>query len=925
MQVHRDSVQIWEEEVTIPSYAIGEPNANPMFFENRVYQGSSGRVYPYPITETIGDTKRDTSYTALFLENSYLKIMVLPSLGGRIHRAYDKTTGQDFVYHNEVIKPALVGLLGPWISGGIEFNWPQHHRPTTFMDVDYKIRHNPDGSASILLNDSDRMYGTKAITLITLYPDKAYVEITGQLHNPTEFSQTFLWWANPAIVANEHTQSIFPPDVHAVMDHGKRDVSSFPIATGTYYKHDYSEGVDISRYKNIPVPTSYMAFHSDYDFVGSYDHEKETGILHVADHHISPGKKQWTWGCGDFGKAWDRNLTDTNGPYIELMTGVFTDNQPDFTYLMPGEEKTFNQYFFPYKQAPNVCNASKDLVLSLTERKHDKQRLSIYSTIQTKLTILVREGTENIYQETVELAPTEIFETELPSKQDDNLKLSITITDDLGKIVLSYVPNDTSKPHSIPEPAKAIPNPERLETIEELYMAAQHLQQYRHATFRSEPYYEEALRRDSKDYRCNSGYGELLLKRGLYQKSEQHFETAIERATKHNPNPQDSSAYTLLGLALFHQQKYEQAYNAFYKAIWDGKQQEMGFLYLGILEMRKEHWDQAARFLNQALIRNGHNLKVRGYLTITMRKSDQKEAAQHSISDSLLIDPFDLIAHYEDELVNMGPSTIGKRKSTDCITLAAVYSEAGLNHEAYQILSLCTEQTNPLLWYHLAYYAYALDMPKEAKQLLEKAENLDDSIYFPNTLADLRVLQSLQKKHVNLWKLSFMLGCFWYDKMEYDMALDAWETAFTHNPKHAKTLRCLSLVYHNQRGNRERAIWALEEACRQDTEDDRLLYELDQLYKKSGKDPKERIERLEQHLELVCKRDDLMVEYITLLNLLGHYSKARDLELSHSFHPWEGGEGQNHYTICFNPCRTGEGSTKQERYSKSKGALNAIS
>ena len=107
--------------------------------------------------------------------------------------------------------------------------------------------------------------------------------------------------------------------------------------------------MDISRYKNVPVPTSYMAAHSDFDFVGNYDESRQAGLLHVADHHVAPGKKQWTWGNGDFGRAWDRNLTDADGPYIELMTGVFTDNQPDFSWLKPQEEKTFVQYFLPYK------------------------------------------------------------------------------------------------------------------------------------------------------------------------------------------------------------------------------------------------------------------------------------------------------------------------------------------------------------------------------------------------------------------------------------------------------------------------------------------------------------------------------------------------------------------------------------------------
>lgn len=264
---------------------------NPMFLEKRVYQGSSGKVYPYPVIDKILDEKQDCSYQAVFLENDYLRVMILPELGGRIQRAYDKTNGYDFVYYNHVIKPALVGLTGPWISGGIEFNWPQHHRPTTYSPTDCVLEQNADGSCTVRVSEVDQMYGTKGMASFTLYPDKAYIEIKGQLYNRTNLPQTFLWWANPAIPVNDHTQSIFPPDVHAVMDHGKRDVSRFPIATGTYYKHDYGAGVDISRYKNIPVPTSYMAYHSDYDFVGGYDYEKEAGILHIADHHVSPGKK----------------------------------------------------------------------------------------------------------------------------------------------------------------------------------------------------------------------------------------------------------------------------------------------------------------------------------------------------------------------------------------------------------------------------------------------------------------------------------------------------------------------------------------------------------------------------------------------------------------------------------------------------------
>ena len=410
-----NKVIIRQETVTIPTYEIAEYDKNPMFLEKRVYQGSSGRVYPHPVCEGVSDVKTDKEYHAIFLENDFIEVMILPELGGRIQRLYDKTNGYDAVYYNEVIKPALVGLAGPWISGGIEFNWPQHHRPSTFDPVDYTITENEDASVTVWVGEIDKMFHTKGMAGFTLYPDKAYLEIKGQVYNPTDRPQTFLWWANPAVAVNDCTRSIFPPDVCAVMDHGKRDVSKFPIADGVYYKVNYAPGTDISRYKNIPVPTSYMAAHSDFNFIGNYDDSREAGLLHIADHHVSPGKKQWTWGNGDFGRAWDRNLTDENGPYIELMTGMFTDNQPDFTYLKPYEEKSFVQYFMPYKAVGAVKNASTEVVMNMEtvagEENQRTLRLSLYAPgLLTDITAkLVCDG-EEVFAQKMTLKPGETFE-----------------------------------------------------------------------------------------------------------------------------------------------------------------------------------------------------------------------------------------------------------------------------------------------------------------------------------------------------------------------------------------------------------------------------------------------------------------------------------------------------------------------------------
>ena len=181
MPVPQDQVSVRVEPVMIPTYGIGQPDKNPMFLEKRVYQGSSGVVYPHPVIESVADEKHDQTYTAIYLENRYLLIMLLPELGGRVQMALDKTNGYHFVYYNRVIKPALVGLAGPWISGGIEFNWPQHHRPSTFLPVDYSIEEHGDGSKTVWLGEWERMFRTQGLAGFRLYPDRAILEIAGKM------------------------------------------------------------------------------------------------------------------------------------------------------------------------------------------------------------------------------------------------------------------------------------------------------------------------------------------------------------------------------------------------------------------------------------------------------------------------------------------------------------------------------------------------------------------------------------------------------------------------------------------------------------------------------------------------------------------------------------------------------------------------
>lgn len=914
--------KVWVEKIVIPTYEIGEAEKNPMFLDKRVYQGSCGKVYPYPTVEKISDVKVDKEYEAVFLENDYIKVMVLPELGGRIQRAYDKTNGYDFVYYNQVIKPALVGLTGPWISGGIEFNWPQHHRPTTFLPVDYQIVENEDGSSSVLLHDVDQMYGTKGLMKFTVYPDKAYIEITGQLYNRTSLPQTFLWWANPAVAVNDNTQSIFPPDVHAVMDHGKRDVSRFPIATGVYYKKDYSEGVDISRYKNIPVPTSYMAEKSKYDFVGGYDYGVDAGILHVADHHVSPGKKQWTWGCGDFGKAWDRNLTDEDGPYIELMTGMFTDNQPDFTWLRPFEEKTFVQHFMPYKGVGQVKNATTEAALHLSYENGYVNVIVYAASEYDNANIVLSVNEEEILHEQVKISPTDIYKTkvQLEGIKEEDLYLAVYAN---GECLVDYQPEPEEIPE-MPEPAKAAKDPSKIMTNEELYLTGKHIEQYRHATYLPDPYYLEGLKRDAGDIRINNAYGELLMRRGCFGEAEGYFRKALERLIERNPNPYNSETYYLLGLTLFYQERFDEAYDAFYKATWSDEQKERSFYYLAVIDARKAKYAKALKHVENALVKNAHNIKARGLKAYLLRKLGRKEAALRWVDKNLMLDPFDFVSCNEQILLgenNTDDRNKLKLKMRDFqenyLMTARDYAEFGAYEEAVEMLSFCTKNY-PMLAYYEAYYRDK--MGEDVAELLARAEAMPSDYCFPNKLEDIAVL-SFAFMEGFATKSAYYLGNLYYDKLQWEKALVLWDASAKDDDTFPTVFRNLSLVYYNKCKNKAKAKEAMERAFALDKSDVRVFLELDQLYKKLGWSFEERLEKYEEHRELIGGRDDLYIEYITLLNMTGQFEKAFECTMGRKFHPWEGGEGKITMQYTISLLEMAKKAINEERFSDAERML----
>ncbi len=910
-------VKAWREIVTIPTYEVGKPEKNPMYLEKRVYQGSSGVVYPYPVIETMSDEKVDKDYQAIWLENEYILVMVLPELGGRVQMAYDKIARRHFVYYNHVIKPALVGLLGPWISGGIEFNWPQHHRPTTYMPVDTCIEENADGSVTVWVSEMEKMFHQKGMAGFTLRPGCAYLEIKGRLYNRTDVPQTFLWWANPAVEVNDEYQSVFPPDINAVFDHGKRAVSSFPIATGTYYKMDYSAGVDISNYKNIYVPTSYMGVNSRFNFEGGYENDTRCGMLHVASHHFSPGKKQWTWGNGDFGRAWDRNLTDEAAPeemkrwsidregfrpYIELMAGVYTENQPDFTWLMPYEEKMFTQYFMPYRELGVVKEASKDLVFNAYPQPLPKGgepgvTFKVFATSKQDVCIILRnDNGEVYYKKEMTVSPEEVLvETvDVKGAKMGELTFEVVKTFVYGQRTVLHWHAEADEIRPIPDSAEAALLPEQVKTNEQLYLTGMHLEQYRHATWQATDYYEEALRRDPNDIRCLNAMGLWYIRKGRFDKAEEYLRKAVRLSQKRNPNPYDGEPIYNLALALKYQGKASEAYELFWKATWNKAWADAGYFEAAKISNAQGRYEDALEEVNRCLVNNWHNHKARALKAAILRKLGETRNALALIDESLEYDRFNYGCRYEKYLIEQDENVLAemkqmlRRSAQNYDEVALDYCAAGLNDEARSIWQIAVEEgaATPMTYYYMGRY--------------DEAEKADSAYCFPNRPEDVICLEAAKRANPQGARAPYYLGCLYYAARQYDLAIENWELSARLDPTFPTVWRNLALGRFNKQDRQQEALEYMERAFHLDENDERVFMELDQLYKRLHRPHAERLAFYEQHAELIERRDDLVLEHATLLNSLGRYEEAKEIIDHRIFHPWEGGEGKvsGQYQMC---------------------------
>ncbi|WP_203581147.1 DUF5107 domain-containing protein [Microbacterium hibisci] len=894
--LRRGEAVAWREPLTIRTYEAGEPSRYPMFLDHRVYQGSSGKIYPLPFTESVSDEPTLRDWDAIHLENEYVRVVVLPELGGRIHIGYDKTTGYDFFYRNNVIKPALVGLAGPWISGGVEFNWPQHHRPATYLPVEASIEHGDDGTVTVWCHDHDPFARMSAQHGVRLRAGSSVVELAVRLHNRTDERQTFLWWANVAALVHDDYQSFFPEDVRYVADHARRALTAFPEADRPYYGVDYPElaktdpgASRIDWYKNIPVPTSYMIVDSGQDFFGGYDHAAGAGFVHWAERRVSPGKKQWTWGDAPFGHAWDAQLTDGDGPYIELMAGVYTDNQPDFSWLLPGETKVFTQYWYPIPAMGPAHQATPDAAVHVDRDGTLAASFAVTRPQRGAVARIVR-GDEVLASQTVDLDPGAPLRLETETRFDADEPIVAELLTPAGQVLVRWSPTvvGDEEPWVADEPPVAA----AIDSVEELYLTGLHLSQYRHPTRSPLTYWNAGLERDPGDVRINLALADRHYRAGRYARALAHVERALARLTRRNANPVDAEAFYLHGLVLRRLGRAAEAERAFGKAGWDGTwASAAGFALAQSLACRGQN-RAALRVLDTLDGVVGHDTRRVALRAILLRRFGADADAEALVRRALEVDPLDATLR----------ALAGRPLAADAgllLDVALDLRHSGALAEAIQVLEqvlaapvTAAGNVRPIAHYIAASVHDSVGDSSRAREERERARAGDLTRAFPFGLDALDALEAALAADPDDAVAHSLIGMLLYAHGRRASARGHWERAIELGRVEAVLFRNAALAAYNI-GHDDARAWELyERAIAVSPDDARLRYEQDQLATRLAHSASERFERLQPMEGLVLTRDDFTIEYVTLLVEAGEAERAYEILITRPFHPWEGGEGK---------------------------------
>lgn len=890
----------------IPTYKIGEPEIDPIFFTGRVYQGAEGYIYPYPLYDVLSEQKEDKEYNVLRLDNQYVNIAVLPEIGGRIFSAKDKTNDYPFFYTQTGVKPALIGMLGAWLSGGVEWNIPDHHRASSYMPVNWTMKENEDGSKTIWVGETELRHRLKWSVGVSVYPNRSWVEAKIKVINPTPMIQSMLYWANVSVHCNDDYKVIFPPDVQFGADHHKVYFTDWPQGETT---PGNGKTEDLSEWKNFTGSSrSIFAWGSEMSFLAGYDYGKDAGTVHVANRHVVPGKKFFLWGNNANGEMWNKILSDKDGHYLELMVGGYSDNQPDYSWINPGEIREFSQIWYPVKGIKGIKNATDDAAVNFEPVKDNLYRVGYCATtLYNQARVVVKQKDRILMDKQITIDPDKFFLEEVTIPEATNgADLYTALYDAQGNVLVDYTPIVLDE-KPLPKVIDGTKPVKEYKTNEELYLAGLRVDQFNNARLDYMDFYREALLRDSMDARVNIEVGKHFIRQGEWQKAQQHLLRAQARLSHDYTTVKNTEALYYLGYVFRMTGETGPAENAYWAATWTPEYKHRSFYELAALAVGEQNYPKALELITSSLYVGGRDLQALTLKAFILRKLNKTEEAKATLAYIRDIDPLDYWSAAEESFLASGDASFllsatnqrcgGIVGVQELLEVANNYMTLGDTEDALLLLDGAIAAGQPFAAYPLVYYYKADNLLKAGNReaaltCLAQAEKLSPLNNFPFRVEELSLFDRILKEKPDASFARYYLGNLQYYLGQKEAGLANWKQSADQNPSFAIACRNVGFAY-GCLNDWENAMRYYDKAIAANPENALLFTESDKIYEQANVSEANRQKRLEAHLKTVLKHDDAVMRLLTLYNISGQYDKAIKILANRHFHLWEGG-GQVH-------------------------------
>lgn len=902
-------VRAWEDTITIPTYRMGPEDVNPRFYdlEGKLY-------YPYTEQEHLTTIKEDKVHKALYLENEYIKLICLPELGGKIYSVLDKTTGKEMFYRNHVIKPGLIAMRGAWISGGIEWNaGPTGHGVASYSPVDATYVKNNDGSATLVIGDTEHSTRTRWTVWLTLHPKRSYLDERIRIENATDSVQTFYFWNNTAFPCNKGTRFIYPMTLGT--DHGGTNFFNWPI----------DDGKDLTWLKNYDRPTSIFAYQCAFDFFGAYEVDADQGIVQVANHHELIGKKAWTWGNSDDGLVSQSRLTDEDGPYIEVQSGPL-ETQADFGLLGPQQSIEWQEWWYPiHGLGQGFEYATKDVAVQTVWSTRGganvlQVRLLTTGVVPRLTCTVIPEGVPSDGE--LEISSLEVSKVtpEEPVVFDVDLAeygaATIEVEDDSGHLLASFQ-------SPLPIPVKTPPEPSQpseATAAEALVLAGINAEKQNNRNVAREKY-EAALQHDPGNAEALVGLAVLDIESAQYGPARDRLEKALAR------NPEHGMAWYYLGVTWLGEDWQrgadpaclDAALNAAHWAAQSLDTSALGHDLLGRVYMRKGNHAEALRAFEEASARSVDG-SSREHVMIARFAAGQVEGAVDGAKELLHEDPLRIVprvimAAAEEEKWSHVAEEIVETSGEDTFAiLEAAYAliELGQGELALHLLdSTCSVANSPL---------YDAALPRILMAFLRRGASTFDSFQldlyiaarepvdyvFPSRPECLPVLRYAATQDPDTYanpracsyseglipvgnpgRFPLYLGNLYAGLGRLDEAAAAWESAVALDDALSVAHRNLGMHAWKKENDLEKAAAHYEKALAARPNDQALYRDLANILIAQGRRP-EAIALLERSPQEPSRRGDLTTLLAQTYLDVKNYDAPLALLEGKSFSNWEG-------------------------------------